>query len=123
MDTNQTLRSGDLELIVTGLSKEEILEHFGEESFEHLAYEHMLADRLAEEIQSKKYIIPKYHENPAATRNGVREWITRFHKYNEMNLPKRFHEKNKRQLLGMYYGMLGHYHIKTSEIFMGLISF
>ena len=53
MDTNQTLRSGDLELIVTGLSKEEILEHFGEESFEHLAYEHMLADRLAEEIQSK----------------------------------------------------------------------
>ena len=34
----QILRSGDLELIVTLISEEEILEHFGEESFEHLAY-------------------------------------------------------------------------------------
>ncbi|MEK6853651.1 MAG: hypothetical protein AABX64_03125 [Nanoarchaeota archaeon] len=112
----QILRSGDLELIVTLISEEEILEHFGEESFEHLAYEHMLAGRLAKEIQSKKYIIPKHHEDPAATRNGLREWITRFHRYNKMELPKRFHKKNKPQLLGMYYGMLGHYQIKESDI-------
>ncbi|MEK6863286.1 MAG: hypothetical protein AABW53_01170 [Nanoarchaeota archaeon] len=116
MKMQQILRSGDLELIVTSLSEEEILEHFGEESFEHLAYEHMLADRLQREKQPTRYMIPKYHENPAATRNGLREWITRFHRFNDINLPKKFHQKNKPQLLGMYYGMLGHYQIKESDI-------
>lgn len=117
MNTQEILFSGNLELIVTLLTEKEILEHFGEESFEHLAYEHMLADRLQRKKQPNKYVIPKYHENPAATRNGVREWITRFHRYNVLELPKRFHEKNKQQLLGMYHGMLNHYRIKTSDIF------
>ena len=116
MNIDQILRSGDLELLVVNLSEEEMLEHFGEESFEHLTYEHRLAGRLWEKMQPKKYKIPKYHENPAATRNGVREWITRFHKHNNLKLPKRFHEKSKTQLLGMYYGMLDHYQIKISDL-------
>lgn len=116
MNTDQILYSGDLELLVINLSEEEILEHFGGGSFEYLAYEHMLADRLWRGKQPKKYKIPKYHENPAATRNGVREWITRFHRYNGLKLPKRFHEKSKQQLLGMYHGMLDYYQIKRSDI-------
>lgn len=108
---DQILRSGDLEQIVT-LDKETILNHFGEDSFEYLAYQH----KLAEQMGSNYLKIPRRTENPSATYGMLRHWITDFCQQNDKSLPKGFHKKNKQQLMGMYRGMLDHYGIKQSDI-------
>ena len=45
-DQDKILHSGDLELIANNLCEENIIEHFGEESFEYLAYEHSEAEKI-----------------------------------------------------------------------------
>ncbi len=111
MNQGQILNSGDLELIVT-LDEETILEHFGEESFEYLAYEHM----LAEQMERQKLRIPRRTENPAVTKGMLKNWIQEFLERNNKLLPKGYHHKNKRQLQGMYRGMLDHYNIRLTDI-------
>lgn len=105
------LRSGDLEQIVK-LDKETILNHFGEDSFEYLAYQH----KLAEQISSNYLKIPRRTENPSATYGMLKGWIKDFCQQNDKTLPKGFHTKNKQQLIGMYHGMLDYYGIKQSDI-------
>ncbi len=112
MNLSQILHSGDLELIVTALSPDEILHHFGEESFEYLAYEHM----LAEQMERQRIKIPRRTEYPAATKGMLESWIREFCERNNKPLPRGFSKRNKKQLMGMYQGMLTHYQIKPSYI-------
>lgn len=115
MNLDQILNSGDLELIAR-LDGKTILKHFGEDSFEYLAYEHRLAELLQRQAQ-RSYRIPRRTENPAETAMGVRSWIGEFHKLNGMDLPTGFSKRNGRQLRGMYYGMLEMYKIDEGLIF------
>ncbi len=108
---DKILRSGDLEQIVT-LDEGTILENFGEDSFEYLAYQH----KLAEQMGSNYLKIPRRTENPSATYGMLKSWIRDFCQQNDKSLPKGFHKKNKQQLMGMYLGMLVHYGIKQSDI-------
>lgn len=108
---DKILRSGDLEQIVK-LDEETILENFGEDSFEYLAYQH----QLAEQMGSNYLKIPRRTENPSATYGMLKSWIREFCQQNDKKLPKGFHNKNKKQLMGMYRGMLDHYGIKPSDI-------
>lgn len=108
---DKILRSGDLEQIVA-LDEETILENFGEDSFEYLAYQH----KLAEQIGSNYLKIPRRTENPSATYGMLKGWIKEFCQQNDKLLPKGFHKKNKQQLTGLYHGMLDHYGIKPSDI-------
>ncbi len=108
---DEILRSGDLEQIVT-LDEETILEHFGEDSFEYLAYQH----QLAEQMGSNYLKIPRRTENPSATYGMLKGWIKEFCQQNDKLLPEGFHTKNKKQLMGMYRGMLDYYGIKQSDI-------
>ncbi|MEK6900056.1 MAG: hypothetical protein AABX05_02945 [Nanoarchaeota archaeon] len=112
MGTEKIINSGDLELIVRSLSPDEILEHFGEDSFEYLAYQHSLADRM----QERKLKVPRRSEDPAVNYGMLKDWIKDFHRANGIELPKGFHKRNKRQLLGMYHGMQKHYGIRYSDI-------
>ena len=111
-DREQILYSGDLELIAASLPEEEIFEHFGADSFEYLAYEHMLADQM----QQRRIRIPRRSENPAVTRDMLRGWLREFHKMNGLELPTGFHKKKVRQLRGMYYGMLDQYHLTVADV-------
>ena len=108
---DQILRSGDLEQIVA-LDEETILDNFGEDSFEYLAYQH----KLAEQMGSNYLKIPRRTENPSATYGMLDSWIRDFCRQNNKPLPKGFHNRNKQQLMGMYHGMLEHYGIKQSDI-------
>ena len=108
---DQILRSGDLEQIVA-LDEETILDNFGEDSFEYLAYQH----KLAEQMGSNYLKIPRRTENPSATYGMLYSWIRDFCRQNNKPLPKGFYKKNKQQLWGMYRGMLVHYGIKLSDI-------
>lgn len=115
------LHSGDLELIANSLAPSVIREHFGEESFEYLALEQRLADELNRESNASlkligAYIVPRRTENPANTFGMLRNWIIEFHKNNGMKLPKGFYRRNKRQLRGMYYGMLNTYGISIDDV-------
>lgn len=64
----------------------------------------------------KKYKVPGMTENPCVTYGMVRRWIMDFHKRNKMRLPKGFYRRNKRQLVGMFYGMLDTYEIRLEDI-------
>ena len=59
----------------------------------------------------KRYIVPGLTESPSVARDYLELWIRRFHILNNLDLPKGFSKKNKKQLLGMYHGMLKHYGI------------
>ena len=117
------LRSGDPHYIAGHLDIDSLLEHFGEESFEYLAYEHRLADQLyfknkgdISDVRSRRYVIPGMTENPAVNYEMCRSWIQRFCEANGLQLPSRFHSRNKQQLQGMFYGMLDTYGIKVEDI-------
>ncbi len=116
MNTNQILHSGDLELIVRNLSRDNILEHFGEDSFEYLALEHYEADKIWKKRQRKNYIIPRRTEDPSVTYGMLKNWIREFAEKNNLPLPKGFHKRDKEQLRGMYRGMLKYYDIRLTDI-------
>ncbi|MEK6969623.1 MAG: hypothetical protein AABW48_04300 [Nanoarchaeota archaeon] len=115
------LHSGDLELIAHSLAPSVIREHFGENSFEYLALEQRLADELNRDLNASQkligeYIVPRRTENPANTFGMLRNWIIEFHRSNDMKLPKYFYRRNKRQLRGMYYGMLRTYELTIDDV-------
>jgi len=117
MNIADIICSGDLELIGSSLDEKTILEHFGRESFEYLAYEHSLADDyLSEQKNEKKYIIPTRGEDPSVTKGMLKNWIREFCKVNKLELPEGFHSKTSNQLIGMYTGMLKNYKLKLEEI-------
>ncbi|MDP3640230.1 MAG: hypothetical protein Q8R53_03445 [Nanoarchaeota archaeon] len=64
----------------------------------------------------RRYHVPGMTENPCVTYGMVRRWIMDFHQMNEMKLPSGFYQRNKKQLVGMFYGMLGTYGISLEEI-------
>ncbi len=111
------LSSGDLDLI-SRLSPEDILEHFGEDSFEHLAYEQRQADVVWRKMHplKRQYRIPGMTENPAVNYGMLQRWIADFHRLNSMDLPTGFWRRNKWQLLGMYHGMRQTYNISVEDI-------
>lgn len=133
-DQYALLRSGDLEAIAQSVDPDTILEHFGEESFEWLAWEHSQADALLEEHRAQreerylerleaegekgryKYHIPKMTENPAVEYGMLQAWIKRFCVANDFPLPTGFWKRDKRQLQGMFYGMLETYKIEMEDI-------
>ena len=65
---------------------------------------------------AKTYEIPRMTESPAVHRGMLRRWITEFHRRNGMTLPKRFYQRDKRQLRGMFYGMLRQYGVSIEDI-------
>ena len=69
-----------------------------------------------EQPERTQYRIPRATENPAVHRSMLRRWIKNFHEMNGMKLPKGFYERDKRQLRGMYYGMLEEYDISIEDI-------
>lgn len=78
----------------------------------------LFAEKESQKYQEPhRYIIPRMTENPAVTYSMLRRWIIDFHKKNDiMPLPKGFYKRNKRQLKGMFYGMLRHYKISLDDI-------
>lgn len=122
ISTEQAIfNSGDLELIANSLAPGVIREYFGEESFEYLALEQRLADEFNRDLNASRkligaYLVPRRTENPANTFGMLRNWIIEFHKSNDMKLPKHFYRRNKRQLRGMYYGMLRTYELTIDDV-------
>lgn len=64
----------------------------------------------------KQYYIPGMTENPAVSYGMLRRWIIDFCDKNNLDLPRYFYKKDKRQLQGMFYGMLRHYKISLEDI-------
>ena len=68
--------------------------------------------------KEQKYKIPGRTEIPNTTK-GYQRWIRDFVKMNEnkgVTLPKDFSKKSKKQLVGMFYGMLKTYGINEEDI-------
>lgn len=109
------LCSGDLSRI-GALDLETVIETFGEESFEHLAVQQRLADESARRSPSQKqYRVPVFSESPLTNRNMLRRWIQQFTEMNGLELPTGFWKKDRKQLVGMYRGMLKTYDIHPEE--------
>lgn len=64
----------------------------------------------------RTYHIPGRYEDPCVTYGMVRRWIIDFHEMNSMELPRGFHRRNKRQLVGMFHGMLRTYGIRLEDL-------
>ncbi len=76
----------------------------------------------------RKYRIPGMTENPALNYGMLRRWISDFVNDSEnkkihmektgreLRLPPGFYKRNKKQLIGMFYGMLDHYSITIEDI-------
>ncbi len=115
----ETAHSGNLERIARTLDGDAILEHFGENSFEYLAYEHFLADLIWQNkktVRGRNYIIPRAPELPTAHHKMLQRWIADFHERNGMELPSGFYDRDKRQLVGMFYGMKKQYKFTDSDV-------
>jgi hypothetical protein len=115
-----TLQSGDLEQLA-GLDQDIILHHFGENSFEHLAWEQRQADDLYEQKiedalfePKKKYKFPHRTESPLNVQDKE-AWIIEFHTRNNIDLPEGFLSRNGRAIDGMYNGMLKTYGIREED--------
>ena len=67
----------------------------------------------------RKYRIPGMTEDPIVSYGMLQRWIRDFHELNNMNLPRGFYKKNKRQLIGMFNGMLDNYGITIGQITSG----
>lgn len=115
MELDDILRSGEPELIAC-LDGKTIIEHFGEDSFEYLAFEHYQAEIICRDKKTERKIIPRRTENPANIYRMLRNWLVEFHKANGMKLPWGFYRRNLRQLRGMYYGMLRFYRLTIDDI-------
>ena len=115
----EILRSGDL-IRIRDLNLEIVVEHFGTESFEYLAVQQRLADeRAALQPPPRRYKVPAFSESPLTNRNMLRRWIRLFAEMNGLDLPSGFYKKDRRQLVGMYRGMIEHYGIDPEETTLG----
>jgi len=92
-----------------------IVDNFGEGTPEHFAYMDMFKWHSQEQIE-EQYNIPGRGEDPTVTYGMLKQWIVDFHDYNQMDLPKGFHDRNKIQLLGMYHGMQETYNFYLEDI-------
>ena len=129
------LQSGDSKLIVDYFDAinepEKVLEHFGEDSPHYLFQQERAGlgnlESLVETLpapspknpspkEKRQYTIPKRGENPTLTYGMLRVWIIDFHEQNDMSLPKNFHQRNHRQLKGMFHGMQKTYHFNIKDI-------
>jgi hypothetical protein len=99
-----------------GYSLEQVNEEFGEYSEHKELYSLYLSEKFVNEQKSEYYVIPKFTENPARRARLAKKWIKEFHKKNGMDLPKGFYDRNKKQIMGMYHGMLKHYDISLGDI-------
>lgn len=111
------LQSGDPELVADyfrAIDEPEttVTEHFGESSLEQRAYQ-LYSPSISPE---KEYKVPKRTEDPTVTAGTLKRWILDFCRANDLSLPTGFHSRNRVQLLGMFHGMLKHYHISVEEI-------
>jgi hypothetical protein len=52
------------------------------------------------------YRVPRMTEDPRNSYGLLKMWLIRFHKENEMNLPRGFYKRDKIQLRGMFEGMM-----------------
>jgi hypothetical protein len=100
-----------------GYDLTKVSDEFGENSREFELYERYLADIAFESRTTKNYIIPQHEIGPSITKGNLDNWIREFCKENELKLPKGFSRKNKKQLLGMYHGMLETYGIQEEKAF------
>lgn len=133
----QLLRSGDHEAIAEHLPLDIIVQHFGEESPEALAYMRRQVDRyrsLGSTLQEKKvweayvrrrivingYQIPQLTQDQFGHRGVLQRWIADFCEVNGLKLPKGYWEKDKRQLQGMASGMLSAYGIPRNAMTLGM---
>ena len=71
---------------------------------------------IREEQSPRRYHVPGMTENPCVTSGMARRWIRDFHERNCLELPSGFYRRNKKQLVGMFYGMLETYGISLDEI-------
>ena len=84
---------------------------------EQLEFEFNYGDTSQPSLFSEKtYSVPGMTEDPAVSYGMTKRWIIEFHELNGMDLPTGFHSRNKKQLLGMYYGMLVSYNIGVEDI-------
>jgi len=71
---------------------------------------------LFEDQVERKYTIPRLSIDPTANKKVLTTWIREFCRANTLSLPKGFHRKTKRQLLGMYHGMEKTYEFSVEDI-------
>lgn len=133
----QLLQSGDHEAIAKHLPLEIIIQHFGEESPEALAYMRRQVDRyrsLGSTPQEKKaweayvnnrivingYQIPQLTQNPFGHSGVLQRWIADFCEVNGLKLPKGYWKKDKSQLQGMASGILSTYGIPRDAMILGM---
>jgi len=55
------------------------------------------------------YQVPRRTEDPRNNYGMLKTFLREFHEQNDMPLPSGFHQRDKRQLTGMFNGMLGRY--------------
>ena len=117
----EVLRSGDPEFIAEYFhtieeTEDTVIEHFGRDSVEHLAYQRRASDLEALLMKKgREYIVPKLTENPAATKGMAKRWIWDFCKANNLSLPKGFHSRTEEQVVGMFHGMRRYYGISLDD--------
>jgi len=78
--------------------------------------EHAQEEYQPEFSVMRRYHVPGMTENPCVTSGMARRWIRDFHERNCLELPSGFYRRNKKQLVGMFYGMLETYGISLDEI-------
>ena len=100
-----------------GYSLEQVNEEFGKYSEHKELYSLYLSEKIFNERNVEKdYIIPKFTENPSVSVCLAKCWIKEFHERNDLSLPKGFCNRNRKQIMGMYHGMLKHYDISLYDI-------
>jgi hypothetical protein len=75
----------------------------------------LLTERELLKLDSENYIIPKMTEDPTAIFSMLKRYIRDFCKVNNLDLKKKFHNKNYKQLLGMFKGMKKHYNFSRDD--------
>lgn len=68
---------------------------------------------------SRTYRIPRRTESPAVTKGMAKSWIKDFCEWNNLELPRGFHKRDKKQIIGMYRGMLQTYCINEKGDILG----
>lgn len=110
----------------------EIVDHLGEDtdflegSIERDLYEGYIAERMTRLgtlpngigiVERKiRYIVPRMTEPPRKTVDMMKRWLQDFYNGNGLKLPKGFHRKNRRQLIGLYSGTLKDYDVQEKDI-------
>ncbi len=138
-EEQEILQSGDLERIAD-LPLDVIFEHFGEDSPEHIAKQrrslsgsrtsltYMVSqvpigpapeskpEPTSKPAPKRTYNIPRMTEHPLVTAGMTDTWIRRFHKMNDMSLPKGYASRSSQAKRGMLKGMMKQYGITRSDV-------